>query len=278
MTYKLLLISVFIFSGIFPMDTRVVDTCVVEVDLEKAEVFTNGEGLALLQKYYDPESKTLNLQNLDLTDDLLRSRYKTIKKFINMTQAENLILERNSLTTIPYYLITFALINKHIRYLSLKHNRFNIPLMIAKEDMHPGIVIPLEAMRCVEFKTISSEIEQALKRNRSGSIGKDDLISMMAHNLWKNISPEIEQAISKHNLKKRDRFMYKKIIVIDSNIPPITIIDYQDMPRSKREKVKAVCYKISYVLLGAAITLLPQITTWIVEAASGKVTENSDSI
>jgi len=278
MKTRLLLLSIFMVFKMFSMDTRVHDTRVMDIDLEKAETFANEDGIGYLERYYDQPTSTLNLQNLGLTDDLLHSQYKSIKRFINLTKTENLILERNNLTSIPYYLITFALINKNIRYLSLKHNMFNIPLMIVQEDMQPELAIPLEAIRSIEFTILSSEVKEALSRNRSNSIAEDDHIGMISNALWKSISPEIEQAIKKYNIKKRDRFLYKKIIVIDSKIPPITIIDYQDLPKSKKEIIKDLCFKLSCFLVGVSITILPQIVRWIVEESSETVPETSNSL
>jgi len=238
-------------------------TNLISMDIEIGLDFKhNGTALTFLEKYYDPESKILNLSNLNLDDHALEDLYKSIKRIVNLCQITHIIIERNNLKNIPYRLITFALINKNIRYLSLKHNQFNIPLIVSQEDTSPEVSIPINLIEQGSFKHISTDILDTLSRARSGSIPQTNVAGTIAQTIWYGISPEIEKVINKHNSKQSSKIFYKKIIIIDTNIPPITIIDHIESPKTKLEIAKEVSLKISFMLIGAAITLIPQIISW----------------
>ena len=243
----------------------------MEVDEEK------GDYILSLAKYYDHDTKTLNLRNLMMGDEGLKKMFDPIKKYINLVRAENLILEKNNLQHIPYHVITFALINRSLRYVSMKENNFNIELMINQEGVE-SVSLPLDLLDSAKLKYLPKDITKAIKRNRSESVTQHNTLSSIASSIWEGISPEIEKALLEHNSTQDKKILYKKIIIIDKNIPPITIIDNQRLPKSSISKLKSVSVKLGLILIGVTITLLPNIVTWLTPSDDNPPSNNSTVI
>lgn len=242
---KLLLVTIFMWSSLSGME-----------DEEK------GITLTQFDKYYDHDTKTLNLRNLMMGDSGLQNNLSSIKQFINLVRAENLILEKNNLQQIPYHVITFALINRSLRYVSMKENNFNIALMLDQESSG-SVSLPLDFLDSAKLKSLPKDITKAIKRNRSTSTSNHSALSSIATSIWEGISPEIEKALVEHNSTQDKKILYKKIIIIDKNIPPITIIDNERLPKSKLSTLKNISIKLGLILIGVTITLLPNIVDWI---------------
>lgn len=233
----------------------------MEVDEEK------GESLLSLSQYYDHDTKTLNLRNLMMKDKGLVKHFPNIKRYINLVRAERLILEKNNLKQIPYPVITFALINRSLKYVSLKENNFNIELMLDRDNTE-SVTLPLESLDASKISSLPKEFKKAIKRSRSESVSSSDSLSSIASSIWEGISPEIEKALTEHNSTQNKKILYKKIIIIDKNIPPITIIDNARLPKTKISTLKNISVKLALILVGVTITLLPNIVEWITSSSN----------
>jgi len=231
------------------------DLSAMEVDEEKAET-----GVISLDQYYDHDTKTLNMRNLMLGDTGLKKRLKDIKQFIDLVRAESLILEKNNLQQIPYNVITFALINRSLKYVSLKENKFNLPVFLGDEDADE-LSMPLDLLDGAKVKKLPEQFRDAILKN-SGET-KSSMMSTIAASLWEGLSPEIEKALTEHNSSQIKKILYKKIIIIDKNLPPITVIDNKRLPKSKMSTLKNISVKFLMILIGVTITLLPQIVEWV---------------
>ena len=233
-----LFILILITKSLFTMSSE-------EVDLESAssDSVSSSEISIKLEDYYHQDTKILDMSNLPLKDNMLAEMIGDIKDLINLTGAEQLILENNQLNTIPYDLITFALTNKTLKYVSFKDNKFKI---------QNGGDQPEEISKLFKkYKGTST-----LTRPRSSTI------SGIVSTIWDGISPEIEKAIEKSNKSQDKTKLFKKIIVIDKRISPITVINQDELPKDTKTKCKEVFYKILYVGSGIVVTLVPTLVTY----------------
>ena len=247
---KILIVILLTFKICLPMDTEAALTAPTDVE----------KGVLQLEKFYDKDKKILDLRNLSMRDKGLKNTFPYIKKFINLLGVESLILEKNSLRTIPYYIITFALINRSLRYVSMKDNKFSIRLMLDQEEIE-YLSIPLKIIDKATLRKLPEDMSNAIGRLRSDSKPSD--LSAIASGIWAGISPEIEKALLEHNSGQKNKTLYKKIIIIDKNLPPITIIDTERVPKSKITHIKDAAFKLLLILIGVTISLIPQITEWL---------------
>jgi hypothetical protein len=202
-----------------------------------------------IEDYYHSDTKILDLSNLPLKDEMLSEMVDDIEKLVTLTGAEQLILENNQLTKIPFDLITFALVNKTLKYVSFKNNKFKIQ----NGGDQPEEISKLLA----KYKAKSSDKKETSKtRDRSGTI------SGVISTIWDGISPEIEKAIENYNKSSDSSKLFKKIIIIDKRIPPITIINQDALPKTTTQKCKDVFIKILYIGSGIVVTLIPTLSTY----------------
>lgn len=239
---NLFLINMLLFSYSFFMSSQ-------DVDVESASCEINSEFTIKFQEYYHLETKTLDLSNFPLKDIRLAQITQEIKDLIKLTGAERLILENNKLTVIPYDLITFALTNKTLKYVSFKNNKFKI---------QNGSEYPEPIDKLLE-KAMGKPKKDDKTRARSNTLGG------IVATLWEGISPEIEKAIENSNKTSDKTQLIKKIIIIDKRIPPITIINQDKLPKNMKEKCKSVLTKMLYVGGGIIITIIPTLMTYFLE-------------
>jgi hypothetical protein len=231
------------------------------VDLEAASASSSSvdqETEIKIEDYYKQDTKTLDMSNLPLMDSVLKDMTEDIEKFITLVGAEQLLLENNKLETIPYELITFALTNKTLKYVSFKNNKFKI---------QNGSSEPEYLSKIVKKIKTSTSTKDGETRTRSNTIG--GIIST----LWDGISPEIEKAIEKSNKSQDKTLLFKKIIIIDKRIPPITIINQDELPKTTTDKCKEAFYKILYIGGGITITLIPTLITYFTGTGTCDITE-----
>jgi hypothetical protein len=202
-----------------------------------------------LSEYYHTDTKTLDLSNVPLRDSQIKELVPEIIKLCDLVQAEQLIIEHTKLKSIPYEIITYALLSKSLRYVSLKNNKFSLPGI--EKDAEKEII---QAMSQLDIKSDSSS--SSTTRSRAGSVS--DLVST----LWNNLSPELEKILKEENTKSRKQF-FKKVIVVDTRIPPITIIDQTKLPKTTNEKCKEFGMKVLYIAIGIAVSLVPTLSTWL---------------
>lgn len=239
----------FVTKMLFPMQDF--ETSSEKVDIESASS-EKDEISIKLQDYYHLDTKTLDLSNLPLKDAILSEMFDEIKNLITLTGAEILILENNQLTTIPYELITFALINKTLKYVSFKNNKFKI---------QNGGTEPEEISKLLKaYKNTSN-------RPRSSTM------SGIVSKIWDGISPEIEKAIQESNKGQDKTKFFKKIIIIDKRIPPITVINQDDLPKTTSQTCKEVFVKILYIGGGIVITLIPTLITYFTGSGTCDINE-----
>jgi len=224
-------------NALFPMSPE-------DADLESA----SSGPIIKVEDYYHQDTKTLDMSNIPLKNNLLNDLIGNITALIRLTGAENLILENNKLENIPYELITFALTNKTLKYVSFKNNKFKI---------QNGSEFP---------EAIDKLLEKAMGKNKTRE--RSNTIGGIMATLWDGISPEIEKAIEKSNKIQDKKIFFKKIIIIDRRIPPITIIDQDKLPKDTKTKCKDVFIKILYIGSGIVVTLIPTLITYLMETSS----------
>lgn len=246
---KFLFISLY-FTHCFAMSSA-------EVDIESASSELDEISIKI-EDYYHQDTKTLDMSNLPLKDSLMAELIEEIKALIELTGAENLLLENNKLNTIPYELITFALTNKTLKYVSFKNNKFKI------QNGSP------------QPEAIGKLIKKAYSKDTSGlgdSRKRSNTISGVISSIWDGISPEIEKAITKYNNSQDRTKFFKKIIIIDKRIPPITIINQDELPKNTKTRCKEIFYKILYVGSGIVVTLVPTLVTYFTASTSCDMNE-----
>jgi hypothetical protein len=212
-----------------------------------------------ITRYYHSDTKSLDFSNLPFTNATLKEHWADIKKFVTTAEVKTLLLQNMELKKIPYYIITFALTDKSLEYVSMKGNKFKI----ANPSSDADLVDAMKTMGLNEKDTKDidkklSDLKDTNPRDRSTSVG--NIIS----SLWDLVHPSIQKAIDKQNKTQTDgTHFYKKIIVIDSKIPPITIINKDKLPPSSCEKFKTLAKKLLLVGIGFIMTAAPTLATWL---------------
>lgn len=238
---------------------------VVDLGREKFNTFR-------LQQYYHPETKTLDLSHKPMGDKGLRAIFDHIRHFISENDTEILLLESMNLVEVPYYLITFALVDKHLRVVSFQNNRFNIPGLPVLDEgaaasSSAGTVRHSVNMGKRESKRVSIPVFQsgqdALGPRFAGNAA--GAVAQMISTLWESFSPEIARELEVQNLSSEVIPLFKKIIFIDKRIPPITVFDQTQtmapQAPSKCQKFKYVVERALYTIAGGVVAILPQIIT-----------------
>jgi len=257
-----LLLALFLFSNLNAMDEYDdddLDTDSISIHKEKADDDDNF--IIALNDYYHQDTKSLDLSNIPLENHLDDSLISEIEGLIKVTGAEKLIMENNGLTEIPFELITFALSNKTLKYVSFKNNKFIIP------NGSPETAIDLSKVKFADKD-------------------KKHKLSSVVASLWKSLSPELEKAVDSQNEKMKDQGIQlcKKVIFIDKKISPIMIIN-QDVVKdviegktvdkglkassssdsSTKSAISDACKEIIYKILcaagGAVATAIPTLIT-----------------
>lgn len=218
-----------------------------------------------LKKYYKSDSKTLDLSNLPLGDESFSRVFEHIKHFSLQNEVRNLSLENIDLETIPYNVIIFALLDKNLRYVSLKGNKFNLPIRHTGESGLNEVRLTIEELhRYTGMRKYSDpvrmkqELELAHPESSHEALA---FVSSFLSSMWSHIAPELDVAIEQTNISSDRACYFCKIIEIDDNLPPITIIDSTKLPRTRLQLAKSLGKKALLVLLGAVVSLSPQIIT-----------------
>ncbi len=231
-----------------------------------------------LQQYYHPETKTLDLSHKPMGDQGLRAIFDHIRHFISENDTEILLLESMNLVEVPYYLITFALVDKHLRVVSFQNNRFNIPGLPVLEDGAAAAASTTGTFRHSvnmgkrESKRASIPVFQS-GQDASGPrlAGNAGTVVQMVTTLWESFSPEIARELEAQNLSSEVIPLFKKIIFIDKRIPPITVFDQTQTvvsQPSKCQKFKYVVERALYTIAGGVVAILPQIITLFTNSSS----------
>jgi hypothetical protein len=221
-----------------------------------------------LAEYYHAETKTLDLSHIPMGDIGLKGIFEHIRHFIAENDTEILLLESMGLVEVPYYLITFALVDKHLRVVSFQHNKFKIPgLPVLDEGPTPRSSYPSPRSRDRgESKRASTPVPYISQSGQDGGSSRVVGASAVANvitALWENFSPEIERELAEQSLGAEVVPLFKKIIFIDKRIPPITVFDQTQAvvatPVSKCQRFKAVVERTLFIIAGSIIGFLPQI-------------------
>jgi len=211
-------------------------------------------------RYYHSDTKSLDFSNLPMSNAVLKEQWPDIKKFITTAEIKTLLLQNMELKKIPYYIITFALTDKSLEYVSMKGNKFKIANPSSDADLVDAMkTMGLNEKDSKDIDKKISDLKDTNPRDRSTSV------SNIITSLWDLIHPSIQKAIDKQNqTKDGDRtHFYKKIIVIDTRIPPITIINKDKLPKSSCEKFKTIAKKLLLVGIGFIVTAAPTLATWL---------------
>lgn len=220
-----------------------------------------------LRNYYQHETKTLDLSNLPVGDEGLKLIFEHVKHFTARAEVKNLILENLELEAIPYYIITFVLTDKNARYLSLKNNRFNINSTDNPDNEIRLTVSELHRYTGMRKYSDPAVLKQELEMSHpEGSPAAIEYISKVISSLWEQIFPGINEAIEQVNTQSDRTCFFSKIIEIDDKIPPVTIIDSTKLPRTRLQIAKSIGKKSLLILLGAVVSLSPQIIAFILDS------------
>jgi len=230
-----------------------------------------------LQQYYHPETKTLDLSHKPMGDQGLRAIFDHIRHFISENDTEILLLESMNLTEVPYYLVTFALVDKHLRVVSFQNNRFNIPGLPVLDEAAAASSAAASVRHSVNMGKRESQ-RASIPVFQSGQDGTGPrlpgnvgAVAHMISTLWDSFSPEIARELEAQNLSSEVIPLFKKIIFIDKRIPPITVFDQTQtvVPQvSKCQKFKYVVERALYTIAGGVVAVLPQIITLFTSGSS----------
>ncbi|MFA6535184.1 MAG: hypothetical protein WCS92_02945, partial [Candidatus Babeliales bacterium] len=216
---------------------------VVDLGKEKFNTFR-------LQQYYHSETKTLDLSHKPMGDQGLRAIFDHIRHFISENDTEILLLESMNLIEVPYYLVTFALVDKHLRVVSFQNNRFNIP----------GLPVLEEAAAAATASSARHSVNMGKRESKRASIpvfqsgqdgsgprlaGNVGAVAQMVTTLWESFSPEIARELEAQNLGSEIVPLFKKIIFIDKRIPPITVFD---QTQTLATQAPSKCQKFKYAV------------------------------
>jgi hypothetical protein len=210
--------------------------------------------------FYDPASKTLDLSHKPLGDEGLKKIFTSLKHCIEECEVENLFLENMGLTEIPHYLITYVMLNKHLKIVSLQHNNFNLPGFLSDDSnqRHNSLSVPPSHER--KSSTAEFISHMASIRPQGGTSG---VVAEIFKGFWEHISSELEKQVEEQDLGKESLPSFKKIILIDRRIPPVIIFDQNQelAPKSssKCDKIKRWTEWVISAVVGAFVCALPQI-------------------
>lgn len=240
----------------------------VVVDLGK-RVFSTYD----LARYYNTATKTLDLSHQQMGDEGLAAIFDPIRHFISENDTEILLLEDMNLTKVPYYLVTYALVDKHLQVVSFQNNHFKIPgLPVMDESAAPSATgsgrnsVNLSAKR--DSKRASMPIAQMFQASQGAASSKGggtaSAVAQMVTTLWESFSPEIARELEEQQLGENIVPLFKKIIFIDKRIPPITVFDQTQTVVSqaapaKWQRFKYIVERALYTVAGIAVSFLPQI-------------------
>jgi len=222
-----------------------------------------------LSKYYNTATKTLDLSHQQMGDEALAAIFDPIRHFVSENDTEILLLEDMNLTKVPYYLVTYALVDKHLQVVSFQNNHFKIPgLPVMDECAVPSAPsrnsANLSGKR--DSKRTSMPISQMFQAAQGGAApkggGTASAVAQMVTTLWESFSPEIARELEEQQLGENIVPLFKKIIFIDKRIPPITVFDQTQtiapQTPSKCQKFKYVVERALYTIAGLVVSFLPQ--------------------
>jgi hypothetical protein len=213
--------------------------------------------------FYDAESKTLDLSHKTIGDEGLKKIFTSLKHCIEQCEVENLCLEGMNLTEIPHYLITYVILNKHLKLVSLQNNNFNLPGWIpdGSNPRHNSLSIPASSSsheRRMSTADVISHITNSIPHS-----GTSRAVAEIFEGFFAHISSELEKQAEEQGLDKESLPSFKKIILIDKRIPPIIIFDPNQpvVPEysSKCEKFKRWTEWVISAVVGAFVGVLPYI-------------------
>lgn len=214
---------------------------------------------------YNRDTKVLNLSDIPLGNSGLLSIFESLKAFIEIEKVETLLLEHLELSEIPYYVITFTLISKTLRYVSMQHNNFRVKML--SPDSARRVSFMLDPQGAPSRAPSPIDPNYSRPYSMSNPTRMQNPIAAMSlsvvQGLWETIAPEIEKTLAEQNGAQNVMQYYKKIIIIDKNLPPITIINQDKLPVIDRySKLKFICEKMVFISIGAFVVMLPTLLTY----------------
>lgn len=219
-----------------------------------------------LSAHYNSSLNTLNISDTHMTDSDFLTLFESIKTFIQTNKVQALLLENIGLTQIPYYVISFALLDPTLQYVSMQHNNFNLPSMSPDYAKQISYLVE-DAVTHSEDNTEVPATSAAPAPNPTLPAPKltagPQVIVSVVQGLWGSVSADIENAIQTQNATSTTKF-YKKVIIIDIAIPPILVVNQKSAAATSTTKSRCV-YLLErgiFVSIGAAIALLPTILTY----------------
>lgn len=244
-----------------------------------------------MERYYNAETKTLDLSHKSMKNEGLRLIFDSMRHFISDNDTEILLLEDMDLTEIPYYLVTYALVDKHLKVVSFQNNRFKIPGLPVVDEGAASSTCAASARYSLgnasgvgkgDSKRVSIPIPQVTQPGQSGPRvgGGAGVVAEMVRTLWESFSPEIARELEEQKLGSESLPLFKKIIFIDRRMPPLTVFDQTQAitvaAPSKCQKFKYVVERALYTIAGMAVSFLPQMIILFTNK-SGTVECNSAS-
>ena len=240
------------------IDTRIDDTRVVDTDKLN------------LDMHYNMALKCLNLSDITMGDEGFSMVWDQIKLFVLTNKVESLVLENIGLSHIPYFVVSFALTNETLQYVSLMHNNFGIKSNSPNYDQQISYLVEDASMHSDDSRAPTPEVSSdaippsAPRKLTRSSTGADIAVSVV-EGLWGSIATDVQKVITEHNTASNAMKFYKKIILLDKHIPPITVINQTTLPvaMTTKKKVFYILERITFVGLGAFITLIPTLLPYL---------------
>lgn len=163
-----------------------------------------------LMVYYNPASKTLDLSRLQMGDQWLEDMLDDIKHFVDKYDVKCLLLESMGLTKIPVGFIEYALMDKHLRVVSLQNNKLDIPVSSGSQGGLAGV-----AAAAPEAVTAPSTMYFP------GHLFEIRNISM----LWDTFPQEVARDLVAQDPSYKNLSQFKKIIIIDKRTKVFFVFD-----------------------------------------------------
>ncbi len=242
-----------------------------------------------LKQFYDERTKTLDLSSCRWVDceKTLKVLYfgkdsvttgaspsGPLLHFLETVPVENLILERIGLKEIPTYIITYALASQTLQYVSLKYNDFKLPIsgtFGASGSTDTGRLGAAPAPAAAPERQRMSVPEFPVKPV-VGSAGAAVAAAQFTSTFLKDLIPKmVDQAIKTQGTGGGSQVkIFKKIIELHENLPPIAIVDQRVLskvqPQSeKRTQVLAICRDVTIGVLSLAAGLIPFVISYLMQ-------------